>query len=358
MTLTGAGLLTVASLLVRSIFAPAERVMQHASEPMISILIAARNEEANVARCLDSVLAMDYPKDRYEVLVGNDSSEDGTLSILERYSREQPHVRVFDIRGNLGLARGKGNVLAHLARQARGDYFLMTDADIAVPRTWAKALLEGAEEGVGVVTGIITVEGGRLLNKLEALDVLYAMTKMKIFYDARLPVTTMGNNMLVTRQAYEAVGGYEHIPFSLIEDYALFRAIIDKGWQCRQLFNRRVLAISRPVTSLRHMLDQRKRWLKGGVQLPLLLVVALGIQGVFYPAVIALTLLNPAVGLSVWICHLLLQSAVLALSLVRLGKWPLSVLLPLYELYELSLALMVTGFANWPGKVRWKGRAY
>ena len=44
--------------------------------PFISVLIAARNEEDNLADCLESILAVDYPKDRFEILVGDDKSED------------------------------------------------------------------------------------------------------------------------------------------------------------------------------------------------------------------------------------------------------------------------------------------
>jgi len=54
--------------------------------PFVSIIIPCRNEEKFIGKCLDSILAQDYPKDRLEVLVVDGMSEDGTREIVERYT--------------------------------------------------------------------------------------------------------------------------------------------------------------------------------------------------------------------------------------------------------------------------------
>src|ERR1043166_7898532 len=53
--------------------------------PLVSILVPARNEEANIERCLSSILSMDYPKDKYEVLIGDDASSDNTATVVEKF---------------------------------------------------------------------------------------------------------------------------------------------------------------------------------------------------------------------------------------------------------------------------------
>jgi glycosyltransferase involved in cell wall biosynthesis len=64
--------------------------------PYVSIIIPCRNEERFIARCLDSIIANDYPKDRLEVLVVDGMSEDGTRAIIDKYSYQYPFVRVVD----------------------------------------------------------------------------------------------------------------------------------------------------------------------------------------------------------------------------------------------------------------------
>ena len=56
--------------------------------PKVSILIAAKDEEANVARCLNSLLKLSYPLDKMEILIGNDASEDKTLMLLRQYEKK------------------------------------------------------------------------------------------------------------------------------------------------------------------------------------------------------------------------------------------------------------------------------
>jgi cellulose synthase/poly-beta-1,6-N-acetylglucosamine synthase-like glycosyltransferase len=78
----------------------------------------------------------------------------------------------------------------------------------------------------------------------------------------------MGNNMAVRRTAYDAVGGYENLPFTVVEDYQLFTEIIQHRFSFGHLFNREVLATTRPLPDWKSWLQQRKRWMIGALQLP------------------------------------------------------------------------------------------
>lgn len=199
--------------------------------PRVSILIAARNEEATIARCLAAVRQLNYPPALLEVLLGNDASTDATAAVATQAMHGfQGRFQLLAITETLGEARGKANVLAHLARAATTEYFFITDADIAVPTTWVQGLLAYAQPGVGTVTGLTVVEGPRLFDKLQGLDWLLSLGLVQVVSDLGKPVTAMGNNMLVTRAAYGATGGYEQLPFSVTEDYALFQATLQHGF--------------------------------------------------------------------------------------------------------------------------------
>jgi 1,2-diacylglycerol 3-beta-glucosyltransferase len=333
-----------------------------ASWPRVSILVAARNEEAALPRCLASLRALDYPASLLEILVGDDASTDGTRTVAEAaLAGFAGQYQVVSIAENLGQARGKANVLAHLARHATADYFLITDADIALPPTWVPAMLRHAAPGVGTVTGLTVVEGGGLLARLQRLDWLMSLALIQVGTEAGQPMTAMGNNMLITRTAYQATGGYEALPFSVTEDFALFEAVNARGFGFRQLFEPAVRAASLPAGSWQALVKQRLRWLRGVAALPWHVQAGLIFFSGYWLAVLGLGL---AGGLAWALAALALKMAshyALALAasrragLSRLAWW----LLPLFEGYSLLLTTHLT-LARLLGRrgVEWKGRQY
>ena len=328
--------------------------------PRVSILIAARNEEAALPRCLASVRALNYPAGLLDVLLGNDGSTDGTAAVAEAAMRGfAGQFRVLPIAENLGRARGKANVLAHLARAASTDYFLLTDADIALPATWVEGLLARVPPGGGTVTGLTAVRGPRLFHQLQGLDWLLSLGMVQVASDLGRPVTAMGNNMLVTRAAYEATGGYAALPFSVTEDYALFRAVLAHGYGFAQVFAAGVRADSLPMPSWAALLQQRRRWLRGVQALPLRLRLELAVFSGIWPALAGLAVVaGPAWALGAWTLKVLVQSLLVAQCYRRAGlRLPLH-LLPLFELYALALTASMTWIRLTGGPVEWKGRRY
>ena len=155
-------LLALAYTTGRFAFPPKATQPADPARPRVSILVAARNEAAALPRCLAALRAVQYPPELLEILVGDDGSTDGTAAVATAALRGYAGTaRVLPIVGTLGAARGKANVLAHLAEAATGDVFFITDADIAVPKTWITALLAQLKPDVGIVTGITAVRGNR-----------------------------------------------------------------------------------------------------------------------------------------------------------------------------------------------------
>ncbi|WP_086595751.1 glycosyltransferase [Hymenobacter crusticola] len=328
--------------------------------PRVSILIAARNEEAAIGRCLASLRQLDYPPELVEVLLGDDASTDATRAVAEAAMQGYAgHFRCLTITDVLGTAHGKSNVLAHLAHQATTDYFFITDADIAVPRTWIQGLLAHAQPGVGTVTGITLVHGPRLFHRLQGLDWLLSLGLVQVVSDTGAPVTAMGNNMLVTREAYEATGGYERLPPSITEDYELFRATLRHGFSFRNIFRPEVLAESLPIPTFRRLLHQRRRWMRGVEQLPWWLKMGLAFYGSFYLAVALLAWVAGPLAVAIILGIKMVQQGILAtLCFRRVGRWPPLELLPIFEAYTLLLTVSLTLFRLLPLSFDWKGRRY
>ncbi|SFH35437.1 glycosyltransferase [Pontibacter chinhatensis] len=328
-------------------------------QPAVSILIAARNEEHTILRCLQAIGALDYPKDKIEVLIGDDASTDNTRAVVEAFILGKPHYTCISITHTLGKARGKANVLAHLAKHATTDFFFYTDADIAVPPQWIKAMLSGLEDKVGVVTGITTTEGKSLFARLQTLDWLYSLGLMQVVSDVGLRVTTMGNNMLLRRQAYEQVGGYESIDFSVTEDIAIFNQVLRRGWGFRNIYDQHVLALSTPASTFTDFLQQRRRWMRGSMHLPVYMAVIFILYSAYYPVLLPFfAYTSVGVMLAIFGFKLLLQSVFLHLCLRRLGRSARWYLYPLFELYMLISMIILILYFFLPVKISWKGRKY
>ena len=330
--------------------------------PRISILVAARNEEMSLPRCLASLRALDYPAHLVQVLVGDDASTDNTRAVAEAaMSGYDGDFQLITITSTLGRARGKANVLAHLTHHATADYWLLTDADIELPPTWATAMLAHAAPGVGTITGLTVVVGQGLLARLQGLDWLLSLSLIQVGSDAGQPMTAMGNNMLVTRAAYQATGGYEALPFSVTEDFALFEAVNAQGYGYRQVFAPAVRATSAPANSWQALVQQRLRWLRGVAALPARIQAGLVFLSGYWLAVLGLVAIGSLwLALTAVVLKLVMQYAQALAATRRAGlpEPPLWLLLP-FELYSLALTVHLTlARLLGPRGVEWKGRQY
>lgn len=325
--------------------------------PFVSILMAARNEEHNLADCLQSLLALDYPNTQFEILVGNDKSEDKTGEIADAFSARYSQIKSFTIYKQLIQGNGKANVLAQLVPKAKGELLFITDADIRFPQKWIQGMLLGMSDDVALVTGTSVVVGSNLLAYMQQIDWLFATGMLKVVSDLGIPVTTMGNNMLLRKKVYEEVGGYEAMPFSVTEDLELFNHI-KEDYKTVNLFNVNVLNESMPVRSIFELLVQRKRWMRGAFQLPLIMILLLIIQASFFAIILGLFILNPELALI--ILGLKFTFRYLFLNLVvRKLKDKVNIFGSLiFEVYTSFFSIISLIYYLIPGPIEWKGRKY
>lgn len=327
--------------------------------PFVSILVAARNEERKIEACMDALTRLSYPKEKTEILIGDDDSDDRTAGIVKAFAQKHSNVRLFAISKNIGTAQGKANVLAHLAREAKGQYYFITDADILVPHDWIQSLLRHFKSGIGIVSGCTMSRPESFLGKAQQLDWLFAFGMMKVVSDRNIPVTAVGNNMAIHREAYESTGGYENIPFSVTEDQELFLQVIKQKWGFKNLMNAECLAHTEPVESWKELLKQRRRWMKGAMKIPFILLLCLFLQGIALPMLILMIWKLPVAGLILWVCKIFLQQIFLSFCFNRVEekyKFPSHVLI--FELYSMLLSPVVVLNYFFTRKIEWKGRVY
>jgi glycosyltransferase involved in cell wall biosynthesis len=196
--------------------------------PSVSVIVPARNEEACLGACLESLVAQRGLS--FEIIVVDDGSTDRTRAIAESF----PGVKVIQP-GRLPAGwTGKNNAVTVGAKQAKGEWLLFTDADtVHRPGSLARAVVEAKEHSADLLSyspeqevhtfwerAIMPVIFAELARKYPPSRVSDFSTNM---------AAANGQYLLISRSAYDAVGGHAAVADSLLEDVALARAVRDSG---------------------------------------------------------------------------------------------------------------------------------
>ena len=239
--------------------------------PSVSVLVAVRNEETNLPRCLCALSEQDYPKDMITFILADDQSADRSRELITSYANNDRRFRYVQVPQSGSRLRGKPLAIHTAFQHAQGDLLLFTDADCAPPSEWAVNMAaQFVDANLGAVGGVSVIEGHSLSARLQALDWMLLLTTLSGFSAIGLPVTAMGNNLAVRRAAYEAVGGYPALRYSITEDYTLFRAIHNRReWRVRLIGDAQLKNMILPESSLRATFKQHRRWARGGLKAPL-----------------------------------------------------------------------------------------
>ncbi len=198
------------------------------------MIVPARNEEASLGACLESLVAQDGVA--FEIIGVDDGSTDRTREIAQSF----PRVRLIDA-GSLPQGwTGKNNAMAAGARQARGRWLLFTDADtVHHAGSLARALAEAKKHGAALVSYSPEQEVHGFWEKA-VMPVIFAelastYKPSQVSNPASPAAAANGQYLLISREAYDAVGGYAGVANSLLEDVALARAVKASG---RRIFFR------------------------------------------------------------------------------------------------------------------------
>ncbi|WP_439556487.1 glycosyltransferase [Dyadobacter sp.] len=324
----------------------------------ISILVAARNEEQNIERCLQSLNALRLPEGEIEVLIGDDNSDDHTALLVQQFCIDKPQFKYYKITTQLAGLKGKANVLAQLAHFATGDYFFYCDADIAVKPGWVAEMLPHFKPNTGVVVGLTRMKKSHFLADLLSMEWLFALTVTRFFSLLKIPITGMGNNMAVSREAYFAIGGYEKIGFSIVEDYALFIAIANSRFDFQMAYKEEVLSISEPVNSFPELLKQRRRWMQGVMQSFWVTKLSLFVSSLIVPLLFLVSIWLPIDPMSSVIQYYVLITTISLIAITMLKQPDLWKAALLFWFYMVSIGpIMLVNYYS-PGKTVWKGREY
>jgi cellulose synthase/poly-beta-1,6-N-acetylglucosamine synthase-like glycosyltransferase len=327
-------------------------------QPKISILLAARNEEQNIQTALHFIDQLNYPKEKLQVLIGNDRSEDQTEKLVKDFIFYKPHMQLISITDTIGKAQGKANVLAQLAHYATGEFFFITDADIQVSANWVNSILPEFEATTGIVSGTTLAKGTTWFQRMQAIDWIYFSGMLVGITKAGLPCTAVGNNMAVKREAYFSTGGYETLDFSVTEDYKLYEEVRRRGWLTKNIFTPGSCTFTNTLNSFKGVLHQRKRWLTGGRALPLHWKLILGIYGLFSPLFLISLFISPATAFTLTLIKMVLEILITNIIRTLAGESRFIITHFAHQFYTIVLNISLSLFYYLPLPFNWKNRSY
>ncbi|MEK6650906.1 MAG: glycosyltransferase [Bacteroidota bacterium] len=331
-----------------------------AARPSVSVIVAARNEEDAIGNCIDTVCTQSYPVDLFQVIVVDDDSTDRTAEIVRERMRRFPHLRL-ERPDAASTLRGKSRALEAGISRATGEVVLITDADCRVPPTWVEETARRYTPDVGLIGGMTLQESTTTFGGMQSLDWAYLLGIAASSVALGGSFGSIGNNLSFRKKAYEEVGGYGALPFSVTEDYTLVRAICKtRRWKQLYPIDPRVLVQSQPCADLRTLFRQKHRWGRGGLDVPLagFLIMAVGWCVHALPFVHTIVWGAWAHTLTILLVKASADYAVLYSVLHRLGRTDDLRHFFAFQLYFTAYVIALPFIVLAAGPVRWKGRSY
>ncbi|MBD1892878.1 glycosyltransferase family 2 protein [Coleofasciculus sp. FACHB-SPT9] len=231
--------------------------------PSVSLLVAAKNEEAVIGNLVKMLCNQDYPVDRYEVWVIDDHSTDRTPLVLEHLAKEYRQLKVLR-RGANGVG-GKSGALNQVLSLTRGEIVGVFDADAQVPPDMLRRVCPSFErQQVGAVQMRKAIANPSL--NFWTRGQMAEMALDSYFQEQRIAIGGIGelrgNGQFVRRAALEHCGGWNEE--TITDDLDLtIRLHLDR-WDIEFLIFPPVY--EEGVTSAKALWHQRNRWAEGGFQ--------------------------------------------------------------------------------------------
>ncbi|BFT72486.1 glycosyltransferase family 2 protein [Paenibacillus sp. P36] len=248
--------------------------------PFVSIMVPAHNEGKVITQTVESLLALDYPHDRYEIIVINDNSSDNSRELLAKLQAKYPERQLIVLNTDAATGgKGKSNALNLGFKLSRGELIAIYDADNTPEK---KALLYLVAEitqdpGLGAVIGKFRTRNrnANLLTRFINIETLSFQWmaqagRWKLFKLCTIP----GTNFLMRREIVERIGGWD--VKAIAEDTEISFRIYLMGYKIK--FQPKSVTWEQEPQTVKVWFKQRTRWAKGNIY-----VIVKNIPLLFHP---------------------------------------------------------------------------
>ncbi|KWX71799.1 glycosyltransferase family 2 protein [Paenibacillus jilunlii] len=235
--------------------------------PFVTIMVPAHNEGVVISKTVESLLALDYPHDRYEIIVINDNSSDNSAELLSRIQSRQPERNLIIINTDAVTGgKGKSNALNIGFTRSRGELIAIYDADNTPERTALRYLVAeiSSDATLGAVIGKFRTRNrdASLLTRFINIETLSFQWmaqagRWKLFKLCTIP----GTNFIMRRSIVESIGGWD--VKAIAEDTEISFRIYMMGYRIK--FQPKSVTWEQEPQTVKVWFKQRTRWAKGNI---------------------------------------------------------------------------------------------
>ena len=349
------------------VLSPADAAGDDRELPSLAVLVAAKDEEANIGRCAEGLLRQQYPK--LEIIMTNDRSTDRTGAILDGFAARDPRFKALHVRQLPAGWFGKNNAMREGVAASTGEYLCFSDADCAFD---SDVLLKAAvrfalQEKTDLLSVLPVLEVGsfweRIVQPVAGGILVYWTPPHKVNDPRSACAYANGAFMLMPRRAYEAVGAHEAVKAYLNEDMYFARLIKQKGLRLRVIRSEAMYRV-RMYVGFKQIWRGWTRIFYGCFgTLPKLLATLLVIAIASLSPYLTLAL-SPLVGVDAGRLAAAAGITILAQQTVLWRYYPVSGNPAIYALtYPLgalvSLGVAANAITRWAGRTtQWRGTTY
>lgn len=334
----------------------------------VSVIVAVRNEAANVKQLLTSLLTQDYPSHLLEIIIVDDHSTDTTSRLVNDFilhKKESQNLRLISLSVKDGSGKKAAIIEGILASGC--ELIVITDADCTAESHWIQTLAAyySVHKPQMILGPVRMADNGNFFGKIQALEFMSLISSAAGSCNAGFPILANGANMAFTRSAYESCGGFSgNMNFPSGDDMFLMMSIKRKfgAKAIRFLRSHEAIVSTSATLSFKSFVQQRLRWVSKsrGYTDPLMIaasilvfltntwLVLIGIISIGIPEYFKLFLLF-------YLLKMLIDFPLMT-SYSRFQKSnTLLWLFPIMELLNAVYTVMI-GIAGNVGKYEWKGR--
>jgi len=340
--------------------------------PLISIIIAVRNEEKNIPKLLHCISKQSLPVNQFELIIVDDDSSDDTINIIRKFI-EHHKLNIILLKSEFQPGIGKTPKKAALQKgieASKGEIIVMTDGDCWFGEEWLESMTtKFADEKIMFVSGPVALtceDEQKLLSKIQTLEFSSLMGSGGALIGFNYPIMCNGANLAFRKKTFYDVDGYGGFEDKSSGDDVYLMQKIHTSFRNSVAFQKdpRALVYSYPQPTFIDLINQRKRWASkwNTYLLPLswVLPVFVFVHYLSFIAGIISFFVMPQIS---WIIGFLLLTKIIldywflknimVLCRLRFEYWIFIMSEFLYPFYALTIGISVH-FGNY----KWKDRAY
>jgi cellulose synthase/poly-beta-1,6-N-acetylglucosamine synthase-like glycosyltransferase len=338
----------------------------------VSIVIAARNEEATIIRCLNAVCNQSYPAHKIEIIVIDDASEDTTNQLIQAYCTRFSNLKLITIDATSENV-GKKNAINEALKVATGELIVTTDADCEMGNEWLQSIVScyKTTNAAMIVAPVCFHHEKNIFEKMQSLEFMALIACGGASLHYHQAIMCNGANLAYTKKAVEAVNGLEDLTEKASGDDVLLMYKIKQKYPKGIVFlkDEKAIVYTEAKNTLKEFVQQRKRWASKGfknlnteTKMVSLIVYFFNASLLFLPLIGSICFKNTAlcpVFIEICLILLVIKCFIDFLLLFLSASFFKKKRLLLYFIPEQLIYMLYVAIVGWIGSIgqyEWKGR--